>query len=135
MWDFADHPWPPCRRSITRMEICSSLSIPKSTTCPSLQPCTPEGRPCSWTMMFVSDSQCVFVARYSCHQGGKDCTELFYSLHRSEVLLRPQYARLQVGVIKGQAEKFRPLPPGSLSPVPYGGQYVSMCLPNLSNSK
>ncbi len=52
---------------------------------------------------------------------GQDCTELFYSLHRSEVLLRPQYARLQIGVIPGQTERFKPPPPGSLSPVPYGG--------------
>ncbi|KAF8324855.1 acyl-CoA dehydrogenase [Cantharellus anzutake] len=51
---------------------------------------------------------------------GKDCTELFYSLHRSEVLLRPQYARLQIGIIVGEEERFKPLPPGSLSPVPYG---------------
>ncbi|KAF8319814.1 acyl-CoA dehydrogenase/oxidase [Cantharellus anzutake] len=51
---------------------------------------------------------------------GKDCTELFYSLHRSEVLLRPQYARLQIGTIVGEEERFKPLPPGSLSPVPYG---------------
>ncbi|KAF8338967.1 acyl-CoA dehydrogenase/oxidase [Cantharellus anzutake] len=51
---------------------------------------------------------------------GKDCTDLFYSLHRSEVLLRPQYGRLQVGVVKGKTEKLRPLPAGSLSPVPYG---------------
>ncbi|KAF8342011.1 peroxisomal acyl-CoA-dehydrogenase [Cantharellus anzutake] len=51
---------------------------------------------------------------------GKDATDIFYSLHRSEVLLRPQYARLQIGVVPGQRERFRPLPPGSLSPVPYG---------------
>jgi len=52
---------------------------------------------------------------------GQDCTDLFYSLHRSEVLLRPQYARLQIGVITGKTERFKPAPPGSLSPVPYGG--------------
>lgn len=46
---------------------------------------------------------------------------MFYSLHKGEVLLRPQFKRLQIGVVPGQEERFRPLPLGSLSPVPYGG--------------
>jgi len=55
--------------------------------------------------------------------GGQDATEIFYSLHRSEVLLRPQFKRLQIGTVKGEKERFRPPPPGSLSPVPYGGMF------------
>ncbi|KAF8342018.1 acyl-CoA dehydrogenase/oxidase [Cantharellus anzutake] len=51
---------------------------------------------------------------------GTDATEIFYSLHKSEVLQRPQYKRLQIGTVKGEKELFKPLPPGSLSPVPYG---------------
>lgn len=58
---------------------------------------------------------------HSFHVGGHDVTELFYSLHKSEVLLRPQYQRLQIGTVAGQEEQFKPLPAGSLSPVPYGG--------------
>jgi hypothetical protein len=32
---------------------------------------------------------------------GKDSTQAFYGLHRHEVLLRPQYARLKIGAISG----------------------------------
>jgi len=58
---------------------------------------------------------------WSHDSGGQDATDLFYSLHKGEVLLRPQYQRLQIGVVPGQEERFKPLPLGSLSPVPYGG--------------
>jgi hypothetical protein len=50
---------------------------------------------------------------------GKDATQVFFGLHRHEVLLRPQYKRLQIGTVAGQEEKFRPLLPGELSKVPY----------------
>ena len=50
---------------------------------------------------------------------GKDATQTFFGLHRHEVLLRPQYKRLQIGTVAGQEEQFRPLLPGELSKVPY----------------
>jgi len=50
---------------------------------------------------------------------GQDATEAFYSLHRQEILLRPQYKRLQVGTIKGERSKINPLAAGELSKVPY----------------
>ncbi|PPQ99787.1 hypothetical protein CVT26_009164 [Gymnopilus dilepis] len=50
---------------------------------------------------------------------GKDATQAFFGLHRHEVLLRPQYRRLQIGVIKGQTEQIKPPQPGELSKVPY----------------
>ncbi|KAJ3808061.1 acyl-CoA dehydrogenase/oxidase [Lentinula aff. lateritia] len=50
---------------------------------------------------------------------GKDATETFFGLHRHEVLLRPQYARLQIGVIEGEVETVKVPTPGSLSKVPY----------------
>jgi hypothetical protein len=50
---------------------------------------------------------------------GKDATSAFFGLHRHEVLLRPQYARLQIGTIQGQEEAIKPLSPGELSKVPY----------------
>ena len=56
---------------------------------------------------------------YSCRLAGKDATQPFFGLHRLEVLHRPQYSRLQVGVIRGQAETIKPLAPGELSLVPY----------------
>ncbi|KAG8764847.1 hypothetical protein FRC16_008244, partial [Serendipita sp. 398] len=31
---------------------------------------------------------------------GQDATKIFYSLHRHEVLQKPSYARLQIGVIR-----------------------------------
>jgi hypothetical protein len=40
-------------------------------------------------------------------------------LHRHEVLLRPQYARLQIGTIDGQEEVIKPLAADEASQVPY----------------
>jgi len=51
---------------------------------------------------------------------GQDVTNLFFSLHRHEVLLKPAYARLQIGTVIGQKEKIIPRAPGELSRVPYG---------------
>lgn len=50
---------------------------------------------------------------------GKDSTNVFFGLHRHEVLLKPQYARLQIGKIRGQEEVIKPLLPGETSAVPY----------------
>ncbi|EIM91103.1 acyl-CoA dehydrogenase NM domain-like protein [Stereum hirsutum FP-91666 SS1] len=50
---------------------------------------------------------------------GQDATEAFYGLHRHEVLERPQYARLQIGVIKGEQSVIASRVPGELSGVPY----------------
>lgn len=50
---------------------------------------------------------------------GKDATEAFFGLHRHEVLLRPQYARLQIGAVAGQKEFVTASVPGEPSSVPY----------------
>ncbi|KAI0699820.1 acyl-CoA dehydrogenase NM domain-like protein [Cytidiella melzeri] len=50
---------------------------------------------------------------------GQDATQAFFGLHRHEVLLRPQYARLQIGTIEGQEEAVRPLAADEISQVPY----------------
>ncbi|KAJ7284910.1 acyl-CoA dehydrogenase [Mycena rebaudengoi] len=50
---------------------------------------------------------------------GQDATEAFYSLHRSEVLEKPQYKRLQIGVIQGETSIFTAPAPGEISQVPY----------------
>ncbi|KAJ7650361.1 peroxisomal acyl-CoA-dehydrogenase [Roridomyces roridus] len=50
---------------------------------------------------------------------GQDATEAFYGLHRSEVLERPQYQRLQIGVIQGESSVIIPPTPGRISDVPY----------------
>ncbi|KAF7316893.1 Acyl-CoA dehydrogenase [Mycena chlorophos] len=50
---------------------------------------------------------------------GQDATEAFYSLHRAEVLDRPQYKRLQIGVVGGQKSVIAGHVPGQLSQVPY----------------
>lgn len=44
---------------------------------------------------------------------------MFFGLHRQEVLVKPQYARLQIGKIIGQEETIKPPAPGELSQVPY----------------
>ncbi|KAF8235811.1 acyl-CoA dehydrogenase NM domain-like protein [Tricholoma matsutake] len=50
---------------------------------------------------------------------GQDATEAFFSLHRHEVLQRPQFARLQIGVIAGEKQQIHPRAAGALSKVPY----------------
>jgi cytochrome b involved in lipid metabolism len=49
---------------------------------------------------------------------GQDATEAFYSLHRQEVLQRPQYARLQIGTLAGE-EAIIKFAPSEISEVPY----------------
>lgn len=53
------------------------------------------------------------------HLAGKDATQVFFGLHRHEVLLRPQNKRLQIGKVAGQKELIKAPQPGELSQVPY----------------
>ncbi|KAJ7707795.1 acyl-CoA dehydrogenase [Mycena rosella] len=46
---------------------------------------------------------------------GQDATEAFFGLHRQEVLLKPQYARLQIGAIAGEEPQIFPRAVGALS--------------------
>ncbi|PFH53078.1 hypothetical protein AMATHDRAFT_55449 [Amanita thiersii Skay4041] len=50
---------------------------------------------------------------------GQDATEAFFSLHRYEVLEKPQYQRLQVGVIQGEQSVIYSRITGEISKVPY----------------
>ncbi|KAF8071704.1 acyl-CoA dehydrogenase [Lyophyllum atratum] len=50
---------------------------------------------------------------------GQDATNLFFGLHRYEVLLKPQYSRLQIGVVAGEEQQIFPRALGALSKVPY----------------
>ena len=50
---------------------------------------------------------------------GKDCTDVFFGLHRQEVLQKPAYRRLNIGSIKGQKENIFPRAPGDIRTVPY----------------
>ncbi|KAI0925939.1 hypothetical protein AcV5_008532 [Taiwanofungus camphoratus] len=50
---------------------------------------------------------------------GQDATEAFYGLHRHEVLQRPQYSRLQIGIIEGEQSMLVNRIPGTVSKVPY----------------
>ncbi|KAF8235809.1 peroxisomal acyl-CoA-dehydrogenase [Tricholoma matsutake] len=50
---------------------------------------------------------------------GQDATEAFFGLHRYEVLERPQYQRLQVGVIAGEKSVLHGVIPGEISTIPY----------------
>ena len=49
---------------------------------------------------------------------GQDATEAFYGLHRHEVLDKPQYKRLQIGVISDEKSVIHGKV-GELSKVPY----------------
>jgi len=56
---------------------------------------------------------------YMSSVAGQDATQAFFGLHRHEVLLRPQYARLQIGTIDGQEEVIKPQGVDEVSAVPY----------------
>ncbi|ODO03361.1 acyl-CoA dehydrogenase [Cryptococcus wingfieldii CBS 7118] len=51
---------------------------------------------------------------------GKDATTVFFSLHRQEVLLKPQYQRLIIGRVAGSTQSVSPPAIGAISTVPYG---------------
>ncbi|KIM24952.1 hypothetical protein M408DRAFT_331433 [Serendipita vermifera MAFF 305830] len=50
---------------------------------------------------------------------GQECTKIFFSLHRQEVLQKPAYARLQIGTIKDETATIQAPVPGDISRVPY----------------
>ncbi|KAF5371821.1 hypothetical protein D9615_009551 [Tricholomella constricta] len=50
---------------------------------------------------------------------GQDATEAFYGLHRHDVITKPQYTRLQVGVVEGEKSVIHSRVVGELSKVPY----------------
>ncbi|ORX39785.1 acyl-CoA dehydrogenase/oxidase [Kockovaella imperatae] len=51
---------------------------------------------------------------------GQDATTVFFGLHRSEVLMKPQYDRLKIGQVQGEKPQIKMPLPGDLSTVPYG---------------
>lgn len=51
---------------------------------------------------------------------GQDATTVFYGLHRSEILQKPQYQRLKIGQIEGETQKIHAMQAGDISKVPYG---------------
>lgn len=56
---------------------------------------------------------------HTCTSAGLDATEAFFSLHRYEVLEKPQYQRLQIGTIQGEESVIHGRIIGELSKVPY----------------
>jgi alkylation response protein AidB-like acyl-CoA dehydrogenase/predicted heme/steroid binding protein len=50
---------------------------------------------------------------------GQDATEAFYGLHRHEILMKPQYRRLQIGFLVGEESVIHGRIAGELSKVPY----------------
>ncbi|KAF7327904.1 Acyl-CoA dehydrogenase [Mycena kentingensis (nom. inval.)] len=72
------------------------------------------------------DGKVYDLTRFSkMHPGGlavlfdEETLQAFYSLHRAEVLERPQYKRLQIGTVIGQKSVIKGIVPGELSQVPY----------------
>lgn len=53
------------------------------------------------------------------HIAGQDATEAFFGLHLYEVLQRPQYSRLQIGVIHGEESQLHGKLAGEISKVPF----------------
>jgi cytochrome b involved in lipid metabolism len=50
---------------------------------------------------------------------GTECTEAFYGLHRAEVLMRPQFAKLRIGSLEGRGEGEADTAASSSADVPY----------------
>ncbi|KAI9000561.1 acyl-CoA dehydrogenase [Trametes punicea] len=84
------------------------------------------------SLWIVIDSRVFDVTRFrNLHPGGanvfmdegipgQDATEAFFGLHRYEVLDKPQYARLQIGLVEGEEPQVKGgLIPGAISEVPY----------------
>ncbi|KAI0710023.1 peroxisomal acyl-CoA-dehydrogenase [Earliella scabrosa] len=84
------------------------------------------------SLWIIIDSKVYDVTRFrNLHPGGKsvfmdegipgeDATEAFFGLHRHDVLERPQYTRLQIGVIEGEEPQIEGgRMPGKISKVPY----------------
>lgn len=95
------------------------LLIPKSTTFLALRNFIPVVQTSCIIQNLVSPEPLRQVFLLKPRTAGQDATDAFFGLHRHEVLLRPQYARLQIGKIAGQEEQIKPPIPGELSKVPY----------------
>jgi hypothetical protein len=50
---------------------------------------------------------------------GKECTAVFFGLHRQEILYNERYAKLVIGQIENEEQLVRRNEAGSLSEVPY----------------
>lgn len=53
------------------------------------------------------------------HTAGKECTAVFFGLHRQEILYNPRYAKLVIGQIENEQQLVRRNEAGSISQVPY----------------
>jgi hypothetical protein len=62
---------------------------------------------------------CISEKNHLVSAAGQDATEAFYGLHRHEVIEKPQYKRLQIGVIGGEQSVITGRVQGELSKVPY----------------
>ncbi|EGN95089.1 hypothetical protein SERLA73DRAFT_95759 [Serpula lacrymans var. lacrymans S7.3] len=83
-------------------------------------------------LWIVIDSKVYDVSKFkSLHPGGEavfleaeiagqDATDAFYSLHRHEVILRPQFSRLQVGILTDEESVIYGRVCGEPSTIPYG---------------
>lgn len=59
-------------------------------------------------------------AHHLYEKAGQDATEAFYGLHRHEIIVKPQYTRLQIGTLKDEQPAIYGRVDGALSNVPYG---------------
>ncbi|KAI0649277.1 acyl-CoA dehydrogenase [Trametes meyenii] len=84
------------------------------------------------SLWIIIDSKVFDVTRFrNLHPGGasvftdegipgQDATEAFFGLHRYEVLDKPQFARLQIGIVEGEEPQIRGgIVLGEVSKVPY----------------
>lgn len=60
------------------------------------------------------------TAKLTLFAAGQDATDMFFSLHRFEILNKPQYQRLIIGRIEGEESIIYDKKVGETSTVPYG---------------
>lgn len=99
-----------------------SLSIQLCTICPSLQRSTLEASLSSSTPTSVSLLKTLALQVADTNNpplAGKECTAVFFGLHRQEILYNERYAKLVIGQIENEQQLVRRNEAGSISQVPY----------------
>lgn len=93
--------------------------MPKCTTSPASKICILEGNryflnPTLVCVLRLERGLCLIDTT-----AGQDATDIFFSLHRYEVLQKPQYQRLIIGQIEGEESTIYDRVVGEPSAVPY----------------
>lgn len=95
--------------------------MPRFMTSLGSRTCTREGNPSFSSQKSVRVRSPEYPDLFlTAVKAGQDATDAFFSLHRYEVLNKPQYQRLIVGKIEGEDSTIHDRVVGEISTVPYG---------------